>query len=192
MRKTLFVAFTLIAFSSLNAQSSKIGYIDYANIIFDLPDYKKMNDSLMIYYQELQADLQEIEDNYMKKQSELQRKIESGETNKKLLELEQYSLEQLQQLYQYTQEENQKKIAEKQEELLRPLREKVDGAIETVAKEKGFSMVLDSSVIHFKKDSDDVENLVRAKLKIISKEESEKKKKDGGNTQTLPINPMGN
>ncbi|MCO6495854.1 MAG: OmpH family outer membrane protein [Bacteroidetes bacterium] len=180
----------------VKSQGVKIGYLNYGNVVLDLPEYKVMNDSLMSYYLTLQEDLKKIEDDYIAKQTELNKKIESGNQNKRLIELEQYALEQLQQIYQFQQRENEEKIAQKQEELLAPLRKKVDDAIEAIAKEKGFTLVLDASVIHYKREADDVENLVRAKLKVITKEESEKKRKEGGdnNVETPPIpkNTIGN
>jgi len=192
---TILFVFMATALLGVNAQSVKIGYLNYSSVVLDLPEYKTMNDSLMSYYLGLQEDLKKIEDDYLKKQTELSKKIESGEQNKRLIELEQYALEQLQQIYQYQQRENEEKLANKQEELLAPLRKKVDEAIEAIAKEKGYTMILDASVLHYKREAEDIENLVRTKLKLISKEESEKKRKEGGDNETTPVipkNPLGN
>lgn len=194
-KRAMVFVLMMASFYGVKAQTMKIGYLNYSNVVLDLPEYKTMNDSLMSFYLKLQEDLKKIEDDYIAKQTELNKKIEAGNQNKRLIELEQYALDQLQQIYQFQQKENEEKLANKQEELLLPLRKKVDDAIDAVAKDKGFSMVIDASVLHFKRDADDIENLVRAKLKLMTKEESEKKRKEGANdidTPPIPKNPLGN
>lgn len=176
-----------------NSQSTKIGYLNYGSVIFDLPEYKKMNDSLMNYYLEMQEVLKDIEDKYLRKQTEIEKLIKEGK-NPRIVELEQYQLQQYQQMYQIEQRDMEEKVAKKEQELLEPLKKKVDTAIETVSKEKGFTMVLDASSILYKRDMDDIENLVRANLKLITKEESEKKRKESAENPapaTTPQNPMG-
>jgi outer membrane protein len=181
--KTIGLSVALLAFlAPTQAQTVKIGYINYGNIVIDLPEYKKMNDSLMSYYLELQEVLKEIEEMYMSKQADLEKAVKANKSPA-VIELEQNSLKRIEMQYRDEERAMEEKLAAKERDLLKPLQAKVDEAIEAIAKEKGFTMILDLAVIRYKRDTDDVENLVRAKLKIITKEESEKKRKD---------NPSGN
>jgi len=189
-KTVLLIALFATAFTS-NSQAVKIGYLNYGSVIFDLPEYKKMNDSLMNYYLEIQEVLKEIEDRYLRKQSEIDKMVKEGK-NPRIVELTQIELQQLQQLYQLEQRDMEEKVAQKEQELLDPLKSKVDKAIEAVSKEKGITMVFDSSTLLYKRDMDDIENLVRANLKLITKEESEKKRKEAKtNSTTTPQGTMG-
>jgi len=186
-KTVLLIALFATAFTS-NSQAVKIGYLNYGSVIFDLPEYKKMNDSLMNYYLEIQEVLKEIEDRYLRKQSEIDKMVKEGK-NPRIVELTQLELQQLQQLYQLEQRDMEEKVAKKEQELIEPLKNKVDKAIEAVSKEKGFTMVLDASSILYKRDMDDIENLVRSNLKLITKEESEKKRKEAAENPNQPNAP---
>lgn len=189
-KKTVLLLALFVTASIGNSQATKIGYLNYGSVIFDLPEYKKMNDSLMNYYLEMQEVLKDIEEKYLRKQAEIDKLIKEGK-NPRIIELEQYQLQQYQQMYQLEQRDMEEKVAKKEQELLDPLKKKVDAAIEAVSKEKGFTMVLDASTILYKRDMDDIENLVRANLKLITKEESEKKRKESVENTTPTATPQG-
>jgi outer membrane protein len=61
----------------------------------------------------------------------------------------------------------QQKVQAKRQELLEPIVNKVEDAINSVAKENSYMMIFDTSVFNailFAQDSDDVTELVKAKL----------------------------
>ena len=67
-------------------------------------------------------------------------------------------------------QENIQKIQLKRQELLSPILEKVEKAVEAVAKENGYVMIFDTSVMNtilFAEDSDDVLELVKKKLETM-------------------------
>src|SRR5690606_15293950 len=106
-KTVLLIALFTTAFIG-NSQSAKIGYLNYGSVIFDLPEYKKMNDSLMNYYLEMQEVLKDIEDKYLRKQTEIEKLKKEGK-NPRIIELEEYQLQQYQQMYQIEQRDMEEK-----------------------------------------------------------------------------------
>ena len=141
--KKLFVvlAFVLVAQIS-NAQTAplKIGYVDVEYIISQLPELKKVEAEL----QTLQTQLKKQYDGKV------------AEFQKKLQEYQQYAatvpdavkqntereLQQLQQNIQKLEQDSQNDLQKKQMTLMEPIYTKVGDAIDALAKEQGFSLLL--------------------------------------------------
>jgi outer membrane protein len=179
--KSIFKTWVLIllSFSTLNAfsQNTRIGYLDYSSVIYDLPEFKSYSDSLEKYSEYLDTELEKIKEDYFDQLAKVEKLKKQKDANLSLIELAEETLFKYQQLYQVEAQRNQGKMQKKEQDLQIPLRKKLDDAIEAISKEKGFTMVVDVNVLYYKKDTDDIEDLVRTKLKLISKAESEKKRK---------------
>jgi outer membrane protein len=177
--KTLaIISFMVFGMSSAVAQATKIGYLNYESLIYDLPEFKSYNDSLEAYTVYLEKKMDQIKETYNEQYAKVERIKKEKNPNLELLELAMDNLQRTQQLYQIEMNRNQLKLQQKEQDFLEPLKKIVDDAVEAVAKEKGFTMVLDANTIVYKRDLDDIEDLVRTKLKVINKKESEKKRKE--------------
>ena len=71
----------------------------------------------------------------------------------------------------------QQKLDQRQQELAKPLFDKVKLAVNTVAKEKGYAYVFDSSqqIMLVSPDSDDLTEAVKAKLGVLAAPAAAKK-----------------
>jgi outer membrane protein len=86
------------------------------------------------------------------------------------LELKRKDVEGLQMRMQEFESLANEDIQNKKQELLKPLVDKINAAIEEVAKEGGYTYVFDSSVgvLLYAKDSEDLSDKVKVKLKIAA------------------------
>ena len=108
-------------------------------------------------------------------ESELQNKIQAFRANEKMMttptrEMKTKELQELQGRIQDFSQRAQQDLQNKQVELLTPVIEKATKAVQEVAREKGFSYILDSSpskaVVIFDEKGEDIMPLVKAKLGI--------------------------
>jgi outer membrane protein len=178
--KTSLIALALILGTlGLNAQNARIGHMDYQAIILDMPQFKVYIDSLKAYSESLEKNLVQIQDEYEVQFRKVKKLEENPTGNRELLELARETLRSTEILFQQEMQRNQERMQIKREKLLEPLKKIVDDAVESIAKEKGFTAVMDVNSLIYKRDTDDIEELVRTKLKLINKAES-KQKRDSG------------
>ena len=126
------------------AQAQKIGFANVDYVYVQMPESKQIEAEL----QSLQAQLKKSIDD---KAAEFRKKLEdyNANINNMLPAVRantERELQQLQQNLQKLQEDAQSTIAEKQEQLMEPVYAKVGKAIEDVAKENGFSLILTGQV----------------------------------------------
>ena len=171
MRKLLFVLVFGLAAVISNAQTAplKIGYADVAYILSQLPETKLIDTEL----QTLQNQLKKQYDN---KVAEFQKKLQEyqqfGATVPDAVKQNsERELQQLQQNIQNLEQDSQTDLQKKQFSLMEPVYTKVGKAIEDVAKENGFSLVLNQQVsgldvILFGDEKLDVSDLVLKKMGV--------------------------
>lgn len=173
MKKLVFVfAFALItAVSMAQTAPLKIGYADVEYIFAQMPEAKQVETAL----QTLQAQLKK---QYDSKLTEFQTKLKTYQDNinnpsipDAVKQNSARELEQLQANLQKLQEDSQNDLQKKNSDLLAPIQEKVGKAIEDVAKENGFHLVLNNQlqgldVILFGDEKLDVSDLVLKKMGV--------------------------
>lgn len=174
MKKTILkitiaaVAFVCLSIAVANAQQShKFGYIDFQDLMQQMPEYKKANGDMESFGKQLEDELKRMS-------SELQKKADDYQTQEPKMadaikEMKQKELQDMQTRIQQFQQSAQQNVRKKEEELLKPIIEKAKKAISEVAKENNLSYVFDSSPgspILYKPDGDNVMNLVTKKLGI--------------------------
>ncbi len=174
MKKLVYVfAFSLIAAVSMaqTPAAQKIGYADVEYIFSKMPEAKQIQSDL----EGLQAQLKK---QYDTKYNEFQTKLKTYEEsvdNPNIPEaVKQNSARELQQLQanlQKLQEDSQTELQKRNSALLGPVQEKVGKAIEDVAKENGFSLVLNNQisgldVILFGDEKLDVSDMVLKKMGV--------------------------
>jgi outer membrane protein len=173
MKKLVFVfAFALItAVSMAQTAPLKVGYADIEYIFSQMPEAKQIETAL----QTLQAQLKKQYDNklteFQTKLKVYQASVEDPNIPQAVKQNSARELEQLQANLQKLQEESQTDLQKKNNELFSPVQEKVGKAIEDVAKENGFHLVLTNQisgldVVLFADEKLDVSDLVLKKMGV--------------------------
>lgn len=157
----------LMAFSTMAQDKSlKLGHINADKLLQQMPETKEAQKKLEEYGRQLEKDLEEME-------GELQSKVTKFRSNEKMMtslarETKTEELQNLQRRIQEYGQRAQQDLQDKQAELLNPVIDKATEAIETVAKENGYTYVFDSSeskaVIIYHENGDDLMPLVKQKL----------------------------
>ncbi len=165
LRRYLVLALLALGVGTLSAQV-KIGYINRVALMQEIPDVKQANANLEALQKQLQKKGQGMLEEFQKKYQELQRKEQQGELSPKQLEEEAQKLrEEETKIAQYEQE-MQSQLVEKQNSLLQPIVDNMSAKIAEVAKENGFTYIIDDSagILLFKDESMDVTAMVKSKL----------------------------
>jgi outer membrane protein len=173
MKPIYFFATALLISFGLHAQTTqKIGYADVEYIFSQMPESKT-----------IEAELQSLQ-NQLKKQID----TKLAEFQKKVAEYQQFGanvpesvrqntereLRQMQENIEKLQQDAQMDMQRKQSQLMEPVYTKVGKAIEEVAKENGFSLILNNQisgldVILYGDEKLDVSDLVLKKMGITPK-----------------------
>lgn len=172
MKKLVFVfAFALITVVSMAQTPApiKIGYADVEYIFSQMPEAKTIENEL----QTLRTQLKKQYDNKM---AEFKKKLDEYNSagDNVPLAVKQNSereLQQLQQNIQKFEEDSQAELQKRNSTLLGPVQEKVGKAIEEVAKENGYSLILSNQiqyqdVLLYGDEKLDVSDLVLKKMGI--------------------------
>ncbi len=166
--KKLIVAVVLgITFFGLSGTAfsqNKIGYINTEELIGSMPEAEKANSEL----QEYQSALQQQGASYYTELNELDSLFarDSAKMNKATKDLKRNDMIALYQKVQGWQQTMQQKIGEKQQELLAPIQRKALDNIKAVAKENGYTYILEAGTLLVSPPSDDILPLVKKKLGI--------------------------
>jgi len=168
MKKNLFIVAVVMglvmAGNSTKAQT-KIGYISLQELIPTMPEYKKADTALNDYQNALGQNFEDMKREYYEKDSLLQSKdtlkyttaqkeIKRREVSELLVKLQGWQ-QQAQQLYQ-----------QKQQDLISPIQKKAVEAIQAVAKESGYTYVLNKETLLVSPPAEDMLPLVKKKLGI--------------------------
>lgn len=148
----------------------KIGYASVNYILQAMPDAKNVDQQLQEYEKQLTTQIQN-------KAAEMQRKYEDYQKNAAgmLPEVRQKSeseLRNLQAELQKSQQEAQLIIQQKESQLLEPIYQKIQDNIDAVAKENGYSHILNTEVagvptlLYVANEGGDISNLVLKKMGI--------------------------
>jgi outer membrane protein len=148
---------------SVVAQAQKIGYLNSAALLAEVPEVKKADANLSALQKQMQK---QGEGMAQRMQAKYQAALEKGD---KLSKAEQEQVGKELQVAQSElakfEEKMQRDLGTKREALLSPILKRVDDAIKAVAKEKGYKMIFDSStgaIVYA--DGDDITVFVKAKL----------------------------
>lgn len=171
MKKLIFVLVFGLTAMVTNAQTAplKIGYADVEYIFSQMPEAKLIDTEL----QTLQTQLKKQYDTKVQEfQKKLQEYQQYGATVPDAVKQNsERELQQLQQNIQKLEQDSQTDLQKKQVSLMEPVYAKVGKAIEDVAKENGFSLILNQQisgldVILFGDEKLDVSDLVLKKMGV--------------------------
>jgi len=153
---------------SVTADAQKIGYVDSGSLLSMMPKVKEAESNLEALGKQLQAKGQKMMQDFQVKYQDLERRAQAGDIAPKDQEAQVAMLkEEENKILQYEQE-MQGQLAAKRDELLAPILEEVRNAIQTVAKENGYTYIFDGSpgvgVLLYADETTNVTALVKAKL----------------------------
>jgi outer membrane protein len=140
----VFVMFPVVAFAQ---ESQKIAYVNHLEVVYAMPEYTQMIDSLKKSEEELLSEIQIMRDDYTKKVSDYiaqQETLSEGIKVRRQQDI-QGAEEKLTNFQQYAQQKQE----ELQQALSIPIHEKFQKMIEEVGKENNFLYILDSQLLRF-------------------------------------------
>jgi len=144
------------------AEDHKIGYVDMAKAIQETTTGKKAKKELEKEFNAKKAELQKKEGDLKKMDEDLRKKaaaLSEESRTKKMQELQTEAMK-----FQREVSESQVNIQKKERELTQPILEKLQAALEKLAKEGGYTVILEKneqSVLWAKKDLDLTDAMVK-------------------------------
>jgi outer membrane protein len=188
MKKILAAAFitvtALVTSSQVNAQT-KIGYISTQELVSIMPETAKADSNLQQYRGAL---IQNAQD----KQSTLEAAIEKFNKDSTTMSgsVKDVKRSELQKMLQDLQSEDQRiqqQLQQRQQELIAPINKKAFDAIQAVAKENGYSYVIEKDALLVAPPGDDIIPLVAKKLNV--KLPANANQRPGANQPAKPATP---
>lgn len=166
--KVFFLTAALFVTSGfVSAQTLKIAHVNTNEIMNDMPERAKAEKDLENYYNELQEQLKTMYGEYQNKLQDYQANVETmSNLVKQSKEKELVDLESRITAFQANAEND---FDAKRAELLQPLLEKIQNAINSVGKEKGYTYVIDlatGAAVYVGTDAVDITKDVKAKLGV--------------------------
>ncbi len=157
--------FVVVALMCANtAVAQKIGHLSADQIVLQMPAYKSASTQLETLAKQLETQLKTEEDQIRAKVA----KAEQNASNLTPAEIQKIEAElQTDQQKLYTNQGKYKQqLLEKEQELTAPIYEKIKSAIKSVAQENGYSYVMETSMMLFSVEADDITSQVKSKLGI--------------------------
>ncbi|HLI93422.1 MAG TPA: OmpH family outer membrane protein [Puia sp.] len=154
----------VLAGSSTQAQG-KIGVISLAELVPNMPEYKKADTAMNEFNNALQQQYQEMVNEYQTQAAELSSKDTAKYTSAQL-EIKRKDLGDLLTKLQGWNQQAQQMQNQKNQELMAPITKKAMEAIQAVAKENGYTYILSKDQALVSPPGDDILPLVKKKLGI--------------------------
>lgn len=147
------------------AQQTKIAYINSQTLLESMPEAKAANDKLIAYAREFDSLYQAYVVEYQKLVNDIQGNPGLSEVAREAKIQDAMMLEQRIQAYE---SETQQKLDAKKAELFDPIIKNATETVKTVAKENGYSYVIDNSlsILIMAPEGDDILPLVKKKMNI--------------------------
>ena len=169
MKKNLLIkilAFTLFISISASATAQKVGYVNSQFILSEMPAVKEMQSELETLRSQLQKQGQGMLEEYKKKEEDAINREQRGALSPIEKETVLKELQKKQEEILAFEKRMQDDLVKKEQELLEPILKDVNDAIQAVAKENGFELILETSILLYGKEELNVTNLVKAKLNL--------------------------
>lgn len=166
----LFAVVALIISCSFSTQAQstpKIGYIDFNAILAGMPGIDSVKIKLQKYQQTLSDQMDAMKAEFENKYLDYQNSASS--MSDLIKQTKEKELSDLQGRIDAFQQKANQDLQAKQQELVAPFIEKAKGAVQEVAKEGKYTMVLNAieDVVLYKEPGDDIMPLVKKKLGIL-------------------------
>ncbi len=160
------IIFMLVGFAATANAQQKIGYLNAQAILADMTEMKAADSQLEAFAKALTNKDSLMVIAFQAKAQVFQEKVQKGEIAPIEQEKQKKGLEEEQAKIQQYEQEMQQQMAEKRKVLYQPLLDKVNKAIGEVAKEQGYTYVVDvtSGSLLYADEKNDLQNAVRQKL----------------------------
>ncbi|MGH1336627.1 MAG: OmpH family outer membrane protein [Aureispira sp.] len=159
------VASLLICMSSFAlAQTQKVAYVASENIIPAMAEYKKAQSELQAYTKQLEKILQQKKAAIEKDYAAVMDSVQKGIMTKIQQERAQVRLETGQQKLQQEAMNADQKVAKKEGQLIEPLYKKFNDALEAVARDEGYTYIIDKKFLLYSVGGIDATAQVKEKL----------------------------
>ncbi len=154
-----------------DSENLKIGYTNVDYILGLLPEAKQISSELQSYQKQLEDQLQSKYQEFQTKLNDYQQKASSGQMIPAVMKDKENELANLRESIQKFQKDADESIQKKQSDLLQPAYDKIQNAINSVAKENGYTHVFASDagtypVLLYVRDQDNLTDLVLKKLGV--------------------------
>jgi len=162
--KVALVAVCMVFVGNFAKAQSKIGYINFGELIHSMPEFKTVQTNLDIYQKTFIDQLTVMNNSFQTEAKNFQ--AQSSTMTDAVRTAKQSELQDMQKRIQDYQNNAQQQVDAKTNELSKPMVDKAHAAISEVAKEKGYNYVLDSSQVQLlvSPEGDDIGPAVKAKL----------------------------
>ena len=166
-RKVLFALVAIVGATVLHAQAQttpKFGYTSLEYIVAFMPEAQVAQAELSDYEAQLQSNIEKTYQEFQQKlavyQDPANSMIDAVRADKE------QELQQLQARVQQLQQEAPQRLQNKQNELLGPIYQKAQEAINTTAKENGYTYIFEASSLLFAPEGDELSDLVFQQLGV--------------------------
>ena len=166
MKKIIFLGLFLGASIFSYGQAQKVAFINSTILMQDVPEIKEADSNLQAFQTQLQKKGEQMVTALQTKYQEISKKEQAGEIAPKQLEEEARKLKEEEAKIQQFEQDMNKQVFEKRQTLYQPILDTINKNITDVAKEKGYTVVLDSStgVILYADEMYDLTDDVKKKL----------------------------
>jgi len=180
MKKLIVAAVMALGIFNASAQNTKIGYISLDELIGVMPEAEKADGELKEYQASLAQQGQDMMKELGDKDSLFVR--DSAKLSPSMREIKRNELISLYQKVQGWNQQAQDMYQQKLQEKVAPLRDKAMQTVKAVAKENGYTYVLDANSVMVGPPGDDLIELVKKKLGIKDTPAAPAQQKPAGTT----------
>lgn len=150
MKKIIKISFLLLAiaafFSNQSLAQDKLGYVSPELLLLKMPERISADDQVTTLSKSFESQITSKINALKIKEEALYKEIEGGTLSPQTIRERKTALQTELQGIQKFEQKATEDVQTKRQQLYAPILEKIRTAIETVAKEQGFTMVIDSSV----------------------------------------------
>jgi len=156
----------LISTSSVLSAQQKIGYLNSAMLMSEMPEVRQADQNLDALRKQLLRQGEQMVEALERKFVDAQERYSRGEMTPVEQSRVEQNLQEEQAKIQAFEQQMQENLMKKRNELLSPIIAKINKAVEDAAKEGGFAFILDASAgsILYADDKQDITPIVRRKL----------------------------
>lgn len=166
MKKTILyflLAGVMVMTGTVVKAQNKIGYISFNELMAAMPELKKADTVLAEYRAALEQKFEDYKAEFQQKSKQLSGP-DTAKLTKPQLELKRKSLQELLAKLQGYEQEAGNELQEKRNALLAPIQKKAEDVIQVVAKDNGYTYVMEKEGLHVFPPADDILPLVKKKL----------------------------
>ena len=145
LTKTFNILILLVTLSATSLSAQKYGYLNSALLLTELDEVKSADAEIATYQQQLVSKGEAMVKSFETKYKQYSQEAQSGEFSPVQVQQKESDLAAEQKKIQEFEVEVTNDIAKKREELYQPILNKVKGIVDALGKEKGYTMIFDTS-----------------------------------------------